>query len=107
MDGLFALTGVLCLAAMALVKFQVPDPPARRAAPAPGATRASLLDAELLRLNAGIFVLHVVLYAMFVVVPPLLVRRGTRIARALEGLSTGGAGLFRADGAGDPVCRPA
>jgi MFS family permease len=76
MDGLFALTGVLCLAAMALVRFQVPDPPARRAAPAPGAMRASLLDAELLRLNAGIFVLHVVLYAMFVVVPLLLVDAG-------------------------------
>jgi MFS family permease len=76
MGGLFALTGVLCLGAMALVKFQVPDPTARRAAPAPGATRASLLDAELLRLNAGIFVLHVVLYAMFVVVPPLLVDAG-------------------------------
>src|SRR5687768_6026784 len=76
MDGLFALTGLLCLAAMAIVKFQVPDPMARRAAPAPGAMRASLLDAELLRLNAGIFVLHVVLYAMFVVVPPLLVDAG-------------------------------
>jgi len=76
MDGLFALTGVLCLGAMALVRFQVPDPMARRAAPAPGAMRASLLDAELLRLNAGIFVLHVVLYAMFVVVPPLLVDAG-------------------------------
>jgi MFS family permease len=76
MDGLFALTGVLCLGAMALVRFQVPDPTARRVAPAPGATRASLLDGELLRLNAGIFVLHVVLYAMFVVVPPLLVDAG-------------------------------
>jgi MFS family permease len=29
MEGLFALTGVLCLAAIAVVKFQVPDPPAR------------------------------------------------------------------------------
>jgi len=38
--------------------------------------RAAVLDAELVRLNAGIFILHVVLYAMFVVVPPLLVREG-------------------------------
>ncbi len=77
MDGLFALTGALCLAAMAVVKFQVPDPPAHgRAAPAAGSVRAALLDAELVRLNAGIFILHVVLYAMFVVVPPLLVQAG-------------------------------
>ena len=34
---------------------------------------------ELLRLNAGIFVLHVVLYAMFVVVPPRLVRAGLEL----------------------------
>ena len=77
MEGLFALTGVLCLAAMAVVKFQVPDPPragARRARR--GSLRAALLDAELVRLNAGIFILHIVLYAMFVVVPPLLVQAG-------------------------------
>jgi MFS family permease len=74
MHGLFALTGVLCLAAMAIVKTQVPDPPARAPAAAEaGAARAAMLDPELLRLNAGIFILHVVLYAMFVVVPPLLV----------------------------------
>jgi MFS family permease len=78
MDGLFALTGLLCLAAMAVVKFQVPEPPPQpRAAGGPaGSVRAAMLDAELVRLNAGIFILHVVLYAMFVVVPPLLVRGG-------------------------------
>ena len=78
MDGLFVLTGVLCLAAMAVVKYQVPDPPAqpRAAVSAAGSVRAALLDTELVRLNAGIFILHVVLYAMFVVVPPLVVRGG-------------------------------
>jgi MFS family permease len=77
MDGLFALTGILCLAAMAIVKYQVPDPAARvRPARAAGPARAALLDAELVRLNAGIFILHIVLYAMFMVVPPLLVRAG-------------------------------
>jgi MFS family permease len=76
MDGLFALTGVLCLAAIAIVKFQVPDPPAPARAPAKGSVRAALLEPELLRLNGGIFILHVVLYAMFVVVPPLLVDSG-------------------------------
>jgi len=77
MDGLFALTGLLCLAAMAVVKFQVPDPPPQpRCAHASNRVRGGALDVELLRLNAGIFILHVVLYAMFVVVPPLLVQSG-------------------------------
>jgi MFS family permease len=77
MDGLFALTGVLCLMAMAVVKLLVPDPespPASRRSA--GVARDSLLHPELLRLNLGIFVLHIVLYAMFVVVPPLLVSIG-------------------------------
>ena len=77
MEGLFALTGIFCIGAMAVVKFQVPDsPPQARAARAAGSARAAVLDAELLRLNAGIFILHIVLYAMFVVVPPLLVQAG-------------------------------
>jgi MFS family permease len=78
MDGLFILTGLLCIAAMAVVKYQVPDPPPlpRAAGGAAASVRAAVLDAELVRLNAGIFILHVVLYAMFVVVPPLVVRGG-------------------------------
>jgi MFS family permease len=81
MDGLFALTGLLCFAAMAVVKLLVPDPPARAAA-ARGAvdTRAAVLHPELLRLNAGILVLHIVLYAMFVVLPPLVVEAGLPLA---------------------------
>jgi MFS family permease len=77
MAGLFALNGVLCLAAMALVRYYVPEaPPRPRAGATAGVTRAAILDGELLRLNAGIFVLHVVLYAMFVVVPPLVIVAG-------------------------------
>jgi hypothetical protein len=46
--------------------------------------------------------------AMFVVVPGLLVRYGDlALAIALEGLSAGGAGLLRADGAGDHPGREA
>ena len=41
MEGLFALNGALCLAAMAIVKTQVPDSPASaHAAPTPGTARA-------------------------------------------------------------------
>jgi MFS family permease len=77
MDGLFALTGGLCLAAIAIVKYQVPDPAGRaRSGDAGAAARGAWFDPELVRLNAGIFILHVVLYAMFMVVPPLLVRAG-------------------------------
>jgi MFS family permease len=77
MGGVFALTGVLSLLAIGVVKYWVPDPPRLMAIEqAPVARRAALLAPELLRLNAGIFVLHIVLYAMFVVVPPLLVQTG-------------------------------
>jgi MFS family permease len=80
MNGLFALTGCLCLAAIAVVKFLVPDPPVlahRRTERS--ATRESLLHPELLRLNLGIFILHIVLYGMFVVVPPMLVTAGLAV----------------------------
>jgi MFS family permease len=81
MGGLFALTGALSLAAMWIVKTQVPDPaPAAAASDPKTSVRASILHPELLRLNAGIFVLHIVLYAMFVVVPPLLVNAGLALS---------------------------
>lgn len=81
MGTVFALTGLLSLGAIALVRYFVPDPPARAArAPAIEALPRRALDAEMLRLNLGIFVLHIVLYAMFVVVPPLLVRDALPLA---------------------------
>ena len=81
MEGLFALTGVLALGAIWLVRSQVPDaPPRLREADAAGAARRAVLHPELLRLNAGIFVLHIILYAMFMVVPPLLVSSGLELA---------------------------
>ena len=78
MGGVFALTGVLALVAMAVVKYYVPDPAPRgvRDESAAMAPPVTLLDGELLRLNAGIFILHIVLYGMFVIVPPLLVQEG-------------------------------
>lgn len=81
MGGLFAFTGALALAGIGAIAGLVPDAPRRpRVAAAPGALRRALLDPQLLRLNAGIFVLHLVQMAMFVVVPPLLVASGLPLA---------------------------
>src|SRR6185369_269130 len=77
MDGIFALTGLLSLAAIWVVKTQVPEPPVQlHTVGRPPVATAELFNPDLLRLNLGIFVLHVVLYAMFVIVPLLLVRNG-------------------------------
>ena len=76
MGGLFVLTGVLSLAAIGVVAWVVPPVPAQLPTPGAGGLRVAMLDAELLRLNLGIFALHAVQMAMFVVVPPLLVAGG-------------------------------
>jgi MFS family permease len=76
MGGLFVIVGVLTLAAIGVVALLVPDaPPQPRAAPGL-AGLAEALGPELLRLDFGIFVLHMVQMAMFVVVPRLLVENG-------------------------------
>lgn len=76
MGGLFVLTGGLSLAAIWVVLALVPDAPAHvHAAPGPGGL-AMAFHPELLRLNFGIFVLHLVQMAMFVVLPVLLVQSG-------------------------------
>ena len=71
--GIFALTGCLALLAMVVVRFVIPDPLPGPAGKTPLATavpiRRVLLDRQLLRLNYGIFALHAVLMALFVVVP--------------------------------------
>jgi MFS family permease len=78
--GLFALTGVLALLGIFVTLQVVPPEPATHAPAAadlaPATLGSVLRDAELLRLNFGIFTLHVAQMAMFVVVPPLLVERG-------------------------------
>ncbi len=71
MGGMFVLIGGLSLIAIAVVLFVVP------AAPALPAQRVSLVEVvrnpELMRLNFGVFVLHFIQMAMFVVVPTALV----------------------------------
>src|SRR5260221_795108 len=74
--GIFALTAVLALAAIGVVRWVVPDAPAVRRSPDAAALRRVLRDPELVRLNVGIFALHAVLMALFVVVPMALVRAG-------------------------------
>jgi predicted MFS family arabinose efflux permease len=76
MSGIFATTGILALAAMAVAKWVVPDAPVKVHAPGEVAFMAVIRLPELVRLNVGIFVLHSVLMALFVVVPVALVRAG-------------------------------
>ncbi|MBT9612319.1 MAG: MFS transporter [Burkholderiales bacterium] len=76
--GLFALTGVLALVAIAWVRFVIPDPRASHFHSDTEATPAKLKDVlrntELLRLNFGIFALHAAQMALFVVIPFALLK---------------------------------
>jgi len=69
--GIFALTGVLALGAMLVMWRVIPDVPQNP--PAPGRALKEfwhvLTDPQLARLNWGIFALHAVLMALFIVVP--------------------------------------
>ena len=72
MGGMFALIGLMSVAAILVVIYVVPQ-----AAPLPPQTvRFSevLKNRELMRLNYGVFALHLTQMAMFVVVPAALVR---------------------------------
>lgn len=75
--GIFALTGVLALAAMAVIRWVVPTPQVSRvhadAQTIPGRISAVLVNTELQRLNFGIFSLHAAMRGLFVVVPLALV----------------------------------
>ena len=76
LHGIFAVTGTLALAAMAAARWVVPDAPLVERSPAMPAFSEVLRIPELIRLNVGIFTLHAVLMAMFVVTPVALVRAG-------------------------------
>jgi predicted MFS family arabinose efflux permease len=70
--GIFAMTGLLAIAAIGLLRWAVPSvPPAHHAADESGlgAFRRVLRDGQLARLNYGIFALHALLMALFVQVP--------------------------------------
>jgi len=78
--GIFAMTGGLAMAAILVVRFVVPDAPIREHA-RKVSLGAVFRDRELVRLNIGIFALHAVLMAMFVVVPIGLVKAGLPAGR--------------------------
>jgi len=77
--GIFWLMVALALVGIAITQFVVPSPPRLRvhrdAETVPALFGAVLRDRELLRLDIGIFALHAMLTASFLVVPDLL--RGT------------------------------
>jgi len=82
--GVFALTGALALAALALVRWVVPDPPLampRQKAAEETRLLRLLRKPDLVRLSWGIFVLHGVLMALFVVLPFALRDAGLPAAR--------------------------
>src|SRR5580704_2769345 len=74
--GIFWLMVVLALLGIAILLLAVPNPPRLRvhrdAEAVPALIGAALRDKELLRLDFGIFVLHAMLTASFLVVPGLL-----------------------------------
>ena len=77
LSGVFSLSSVLALAGMLILLFLVPRPPKapashRDSGAVPALISNCLRNGELLRLNLGIFALHFVLMAAFVVVPRLL-----------------------------------
>ncbi len=75
MGGLFAMTGVLALLAIAVVAWVVPPAPSSAAPRGTPRTPMSriLKDGDLMRLNFGIFSVHLVQTGMFIVVPRWLV----------------------------------
>lgn len=83
-DGLFFITGVLAVLAIGVVKYVVPNAPKELAAKGDEAQHqpwpAIAFSPQLMRLNFGIFSLHAVLTAIFVVVPPRLVAMGLESA---------------------------
>lgn len=76
LSGLFAMTGGLALFGVAVVIWWVPAEPAQHVAVARGRLPEVLRHVPLLRLNFGVFVLHAVQLAMWVVVPAMLVKAG-------------------------------
>ena len=78
--GIFAMTGVLAILAMLVVKKVIPDPEISRfhsdTEASPTSFGSVLRNTQLLRLNYGIFALHASLMALWLVVPLTLRQAG-------------------------------
>jgi MFS family permease len=74
MSGIFWLTATLAVLAILVLRRVVPTPPRVEAKPV--RFGGVLRNTQLLRMNLGIFTLHLVQMAMFVVIPAALVAKG-------------------------------
>ncbi|MGB0126157.1 MAG: MFS transporter [Rhodocyclaceae bacterium] len=79
-SGIFAVTGVLGVLAIAIIRFLVPDPDSQRvhadAETVPAKVGGVIRNLDLLRLNVGMFILHATMRGIFIVVPLILVSTG-------------------------------
>jgi len=79
-SGIFAMTGVLAIAAMGVIYAVVPNPQVSRvhadAETVPAQIAAVLKNPELQRLDFGIFSLHAAMRGLFVVIPLVLLKDG-------------------------------
>lgn len=76
MRGIFLATGLLALGAMLVVRYALPDAPPHRVRRGAIPWRVLIGAPELARLNVGIFALHAILMATFVVLPLAMVDAG-------------------------------
>ncbi len=76
LTGLFVLTGVMAVLGLAALWWWTPPEPALQTDAKRGGLGVVLRDAALLRLDAGVFILHAVQLAMWLAVPALLVQAG-------------------------------
>lgn len=80
MPGIFALTGILALAAIFVLLRVVPAAPPLPTQMGRGHFATVLFNRQLLRMNFGVFVLHLTQTAMWVLLPAMLVRAGLPLA---------------------------
>ncbi len=83
--GIFAMTGVLAMVAIGLVRFVIPNPVLTHFHSDTEASRNKfaevLRNKDLLRLDFGIFALHAILMSVFMQVPFILKNNGLEVAQ--------------------------
>ncbi|WP_295389436.1 MFS transporter [uncultured Thiodictyon sp.] len=88
LSGVFWLTALLAFGGILVLWLVVPNPKRRSvhrdAEPVASQLGAVLRDGQLLRLNFGIFSLHLMMTGMFLVIPPAIVKAGVAAAHHWE-----------------------